>query len=557
MRRVVSEQKRRGIYDGFRGHIAKAVDATVGLVAPRLAHEWRRARVRSEALLAFEAARVGRLNPAQSSSSADGEILRDLPQLRAQSRNLVQNDAHASSAVAVLCEAVVGDGIRPQSAAQAKDTQLSEAEVLTWRQECDAEWKRWVEHADASEFGTFYDMQDLALRHLIVDGELLGHAVIRDGEVRAEMIDPDRLESPNRFDTVNIRGGIELGPEGQRVAFHVLQQHPADVHLFGAKSSWNPDRIEAKLGLYSIVQHGLRRTQSGQTRGVPWFAPGIEYLRHLHHYLSSELIAARAASNYALFIKRSVSDVDQDIAPVQGQEDAGRSMDYHEFLEPGTVEYLNEGEEPVAFNPNRPGSAFTPFVERMLRAIAITVGLSYEVMTKDIGRMNLSSARAMFRECHKNYDRARTLLNRAFNKPWWRNVILAGVAAGRIRAPRGFLDRIDAFLECRWVAPTYGFVDPVTDVQGSRAAVENNLSTPQEEAARYGQDAERVLEERARFYARAAELERQYQLSPGTLTQEAPQRVESASSTNAPEGDAQDAQDTTEDQEETDGTDGE
>lgn len=558
MRRVVKADKRRGIYEGLGGQVARVIDAAVGMVAPRLAHDWRRARVRSEALLAFEAARVSRLNPAQSTSSADGEILNSLPQLRAQSRQLVQNDGHAESAVSILCEAIVGDGIRPQSIATPKETGLSEAEAMAWREACNTEWKRWAPTADASEFGTFYDLQDLALRHLIVDGDFFGHTV-RDqvGNVWAELIDPDRVESPNRFDTATIRGGVELGERGERVAFHVLESHPDDMLMFQAKGSWTPKPIAAKDGLFSMVQHGLRRRRAGQTRGVPWFAPGIEYLRHLHHYLSSELIAARAASNYALFIKRNVSELDQDILPVQGQEDAGSTADFHEMLEPGTIEYLNEGEEPVPFSPNRPGSSFPAFVERMLRAISITVGLSYEVLSKDLGRMNLSSARAMFRELHKNYDRGRALLNRSFNEPWWRNVILAAVATGRIQAPRRFLDRLDAFLAVRWVAPAYGFVDPVTDVQGSRAAVEANLSTPQEESARYGHDLEHVLVERARYYQRAAELEREHGLEPGTLTKESPEQVESKSTAVAPTGEAESSpQDTTEDTEENNGTSG-
>ena len=284
MKRATSQLPRKGIYDGVRGRLAKAVDAAVGLVAPRLAHEWRRARVRSEALLAFEAARISRLNPSQSSSSADGEILADLPQLRAQCRQLVQNDGHAASAIAILCEAIVGDGIRPQSVATAKGTGLSDAELLAWREACNAEWARWAEQADATQFGTFYDLQDLALRHLIVDGECFGHTVMdRAGDVWAELLDPDRIESPGRFDTATIRGGVELGERGERVAFHVLDHHPDDMLLYGAKGSWNPTRIAAKDGRFSMMQHGLRRQRAGQTRGVPWLAPGIECLRHLHH----------------------------------------------------------------------------------------------------------------------------------------------------------------------------------------------------------------------------------------------------------------------------------
>jgi capsid protein len=110
------------------------------------------------------------------------------------------------------------------------------------------------------------------------------------------------------------------------------------------------------------------------------------------------MIAARAASNFAMFIKRTATTEDPDIFPVRGTSQA-TEREYHQELEPGIIEYLNEGEEPVEFAPNRPGTAFDPFVMRMLRSIAASTGLSYEIVARDFGRMNLSSARAMLREC--------------------------------------------------------------------------------------------------------------------------------------------------------------
>jgi capsid protein len=103
------------------------------------------------------------------------------------------------------------------------------------------------------------------------------------------------------------------------------------------------------------------------------------------------------------------------------------------------------------------------------------------------------------------------------------------VASGRIAAPAGFLDDPQPFLAARWVAPSYGMVDPGSDVAAAKAACEANLSTPYEEAAKYGADAEQILLARARFLARAAEIEREFGLEPGTLTKESPMRTETTS----------------------------
>lgn len=516
-KRIKNARPRRPIYSGVSGRMARLVDTVVGVVMPGIAHRMRQARVRNEALLAYEAARIDRLNPSASSSSADSDVLPDLKRLRDLSRALVRDDAHLASAVAVIVENVVGEGVRPQSTCTPEATGLSPEACEEWRRACEAEWERWAEHeADATEQGTFYDLQALALRSMIVDGDAIGHLVMGgDNLVRCELIDADRLESPGMVDTDAIRGGVELGPHGEQVAFHILPKHPDDYFL-GAAVIANPVRVPAESGDLSVVQHHYRRQRPGQTRGVPLVAACMLVARHLHHYFESELVAARAASNYAMFIKRAISTTDQDVFPVQDSESA-TGQDYLQELEAGTIEYLNEGEEPVAFNPNRPGTAFAPFVERLLRAIAASMGIAYEVLAKDFGRMNLSSARAVLRECRRGFDMMRRGLVRQFCAPWWANVIRMGIQAGRLTPPGRFLDDPTPFLACRWVEPSYGMVDPVTDVEGSVAAIAANLSTPYDEAARQGLDAEQVLRERARFAVAARRIEEENDLPPGTL----------------------------------------
>jgi len=511
---------RRPIYNGVSGRIARAVDAAVGLIAPGTAHRMQLSRMKSSALIAYESAQITRTNPATQTASADGEVLNDLPRLRELSRTMVRDDAHAASTLNILEEAIVGDGITPQAMCKPEDSGMTPDQCSEWDAACMNEWTRWAkQEADATEVGTFYDIQSLALRSWLQDGDAFGHVVIGgDGLLRVEMIDADRVESPRSFDTFDIRGGIELGPHSERVALYVLPHHPADSFP-GQNWAADPVRIPFVNGQTSMVQHVFKRTRPGQTRGVPVFTPSLLYTRHLHHYLDSELIAARAASNFALFIKRGVSSTDADIMPVQDTEESS-GVEYHEQLEAGTIEYLNEGEEPVPFNPNRPGGSFDPFVTRILRATSASCGLSYEHVARDFGRMNLSSARALLRETRRGFDLTRQRFNHQFNRPHYHNVIRAAVAAGRLTPPsrKDYLNNTEAFLAHRWVPPAYAMMDPKTDVEASTMAVAANLATPFDEAARQGLDAEQVLRERARFIQRSYEVEDEFDLPRGTLT---------------------------------------
>lgn len=516
---IRARQQRTGIYQGITGKLKRAVDAAVGLVLPSVAHNMAKARMRTQALLAYEAAKVSRTSPHVPVQSADAEVLPDLERLRAAARQMTRDDAHASSAARLDEENIVGEGVRARACCTPEETGLTPDQCKAWNSALDSHFNAWADNdADATGHGTFYDLQRLVVRTRKVDGECLSHTVMGgDGMVACEMIDVDRLDSPNLIDTDRLRGGVEVDARGRPVAYHVFVRHPKESHIVGPMSR-TMERLPAESGGLSIVQHVFRRERPAQTRGVPDLASSLTYLRHLHHYWNSELIAARTAGSYAMFIKRQVSATDPDLLPVQEAE-AGQTLNYHETIEPGTIAYLNEGEEPVPYAPNRPGTAFDPFSERILRAVAAANGLSYEVLARDFTGLSFSSARAMLLEMRRRFDTDRAMLNRQFCTPWWRNVALAGIAAGRLKPPTNrYLDNLDAFLRVQWIPPAYGWVDPTKEIEASTMAVQANLSSPYHEAARSGLDAEQILQLRGTFLARAAEVEKQHGLAPGSLS---------------------------------------
>lgn len=508
------EARKRAMYDGVAGAVGKLVDSAVGMFAPGTALEMRKSRLRAASLMSYEAARSGRTSPNVSSGSADAESIPDLQILRDRSRAMTRDDAHTAAAVRVLEENVVGKGLVPQSLCTAESTGMTPEECNDWNRQCEAWFGEWCERqADATRYGTFADLQRIVTRSLMVEGEGLGHAATKGSLLVCELIDPDRLQSPNWSDTDRLRGGVEVDEFGAPTRYHVLPQHPADL-AFGATRSIVPMPLLAAENGYSLVQHVFRRDRAGQTRGVPWLAPALPFINHLHDYLDSEQIAARANSKVAMFVRRPASTADLDIQVGSG----GDESNFLQTLKAGTIEYLEEGEEIQPFMPNRPGTQFDSFVTRILRAIWASQGLAYELVAKDFGGMNYSSARSMLLECRRGFDGTRMLLIRKFCRPWWENVIRNGIAIGRLAAPVGFADNPEAYLAARWIAPSYGWVDPVKEIEASSAAVAANLSTPYDEASRAGHDAEQVLRDRARFLQLAGQVEIEFGIDKGSLT---------------------------------------
>tara|TARA_R110000796_G_scaffold229663_1_gene347048 strand:+ start:5623 stop:7329 length:1707 start_codon:yes stop_codon:yes gene_type:complete len=513
---MIGVRPREPIYNGFGGTLAKAVDSFVGLFAPGLAHGMQKRRIQSSALLAFEAAKVDRMMPKESLASADGEVLDSLPTMRARSRRHERDDGHIAGAVSVYVDAVVGDGIKPQCATTTKETGRGETVIRKWREACQNYFEDWSANmADSTREGSFYDLQALVARTRKIDGECFTHSVVGNGIMAIEVIDSDRVANPNmKKDTPNLRSGVEIDSKGMAVGYHIAEMHPDDAD-FGATVPYT--RVSPWDGDLSVVQHCKRKGRAGQTRGIPDGASSAQYLEHLHHYLKSEIVGARAAANYAMFIKKSVSATDADIIPVDVSSEGGLDQEYHENLEAGTIAYLNEGEEPFAFNPNRPGAG-DAFVIRILRAVSASHGMSYERMCRNWGGMNYTSMRGQLKEEERGFNRDRGLMNRQFNTPWWRNVIRHGIQTGKLVPPPSYLDNPEPWLKVIWIAPPQGMVDPTKEIAASTAAIEANLSTPWHEAGRSGLDPEEILERKAAFLARAAELEAQYKLAPGSLT---------------------------------------
>lgn len=506
--------------------VARLLDVVANTVAPTwgVARATARARLdasaRRSTSLRYDAARSDRTRRRAVAGSADGDLLPDLEVLRRKSRDLVRDDAHASAAVAVKLENVVGAGLKVQADVRADLAGISQQQADDYNNQAERIWQRWAsDHCDATECSDFDEMTRQVYRARLLDGEAFVHRVAvpgREISTSWELIDPDRIGDDMRSTTDNVRGGIEFGSRGQPVAYYVSPFHADEARTQNIGAN-KPERIARKTEDWHNLLHVFRRLRPGQTRGEPLIVPAMPLFEHLHHYLDSEIIAARANSCIALYVERPVDPIgDPDITQeIAAAGDAGSQ--WHETIEPGTIEYLNAGEKISPYMPNRPGTTFDPFVVRVLRAICAALGLPYEMVVKDFGGMNYSSARVSLLEARRGFELEQSLLISQWLRPVWRTVMQEAIAAGLLPQFPQAVENPEPFLAARWIRPAWGWVDPVKEAEASRVAIVNNLSTPDREAARAGMDAEEVLRARARHMVRARDIEQANDLPPGSL----------------------------------------
>lgn len=440
--------------------------------------------------------------------SADSDLLFDLPKLRERSRDLVRNDPHAAGLAITHGANVVGTGILPQCRIDGDSLGLSAEMVEDLQRAAEAEFWEWSSCADASGKLDFAELQLLIDSQMFENGEvfLLRRMIERPHKRYAfcwQVIEADRVDSPIGMKSdKTIRSGIRLDENGEPVEYYIRKTHPGDIILGEVTTPFEYQAVPARDEFGNLnVLHLYNTRRPGQSRGVPFMAPALEIFKDLASYIEAEVIAARVAACFAVFVKTSDPER-MGAARSTSMNSSGQRL---EALEPGIIEYLSENEDITTANPGRPNVNFDPFVERILRAIGVSLGLPYELVAKDFSKTNYSSARASLLEGWRYFTMRRDWLARKFCQPTWDFVQEESFL-------RGYVDYGDFYGNrrlmngVRWIGAKRGWIDPVKEIDASTKSMAAGISTLSDEAAAQGGDWEENLEQLAREKLKRQEL---------------------------------------------------
>lgn len=502
--------------------LARGIDSAIGVVSPRWQLQRHLARD-AAARLAYRGASTDRHRADwnTSSGSADAELLWDLPRLRDRSRDLVQNDATAAGIIDAFITNVVGSGIRPQSRIDTASLRrpISDEQADEFQESAERVFTRWGRYSDAQHrLTSFWEIEALALRAVLVDGDVFAMPLrigrrSADGRRRpyslaVQLIEAERVSTPAGINQINpttgfeIRDGVEINKLGQPVGYWVRKTHPGDKFSTVAQME-QYDRVKAynsATGLPNIL-HVYRELRPGQTRGAPLSSPVQTLFKDHSDYMEAELVAARVSACYSAFVTKS------DPYSALIAKDANTKGQRLEDLEPGIVEYLAPGESISFGNPQRPGNTFAPFVEQIQRNIGASLGLPYEVVTKNYSRTNFSSARAALLDARRTFRGMQDWLAAQFCQPLYELLIDEAFSRRELPTVANFLfaRNRDAWTAARWIGPGYGYVRPDQEVKASLEAIKGGLSTLSDECAALGRDWQDVQDQLARETKRAAE----------------------------------------------------
>lgn len=435
---------------------------------------------------------------------------RSLSQARAG--DLTANDWAASSAINAIATNAVGTGLKPQSRINAKRLGISRDDALELQDNIEAIWNAWTPTAHASGGLHFEDLQFLGLRTLLKYGELLHLPVMRVTpapfsplSLTVQDVSPTRLRTPaDRNNDPAIYDGIELSPTGQPLAYWLATPPSSARYLDTAVlTSASFTRIPARIGHRQGCFHLFRALDDEQKRGTPVLSSGLNLFRHLSDAVDHELLAQVITASMTMFVEQA----DAALLPpyVQEQQSQDGEKIYHQAVEPGTILYGNKNEKPHMLEAGRPSPNFASFCELIMRAMAASVDMPYEVLSKDFSKTNYSSARAALLEAWRVFLLYRSWLTRHYCQPIYNMVIEEAWLRGLLTLPAGapdFYDAIAAYTNALWIGPSRGYVDPVKEINATVTALDNRLMTYSEAIAERGRDFDEVMDEREEEEAR-------------------------------------------------------
>lgn len=472
--------------------IASLIDGAIATIAPQTALKRTAARQKMKILnsgygnYGANTTKKSLLGWNYAGGSWREDISDNLPTLRQRSRDLYMGVPIGRGAVNTMRTNVVGRGLMLKPTIDAEALGMKPDKVQQLEKKIAREWALWAESPDCdmSRLDNFYELQQLAFLNWLASGDTLALLPVKPRinqpyDLRVQLIEADRLSSPNNFDTYDnqIVGGVEVAPDGEVVAYHFSKHHP----LSYANEYMEWQRVEAygkRTGRRNVL-HLMCRERIDQRRGVPFLAPVIEALKQLGRYTDAELVAAVVSGMFTVFIEQQEEGEGAAIGSAIPEDEEIDTEDETTLeLAPGAILELGSGEKAHDINPGRPNTAFNGFIEAICQQIGAALEIPYELLVKRFNS-SYSASRAALEEAWKMFKMYRTWLANDFCQPIYEEWMAEAVAKGRIKAPGFFADPIrhKAYCKAQWNGPARGLLNPVQEVSAAVTRVENGFST--------------------------------------------------------------------------------
>ena len=436
------------------------------------------------------------------SKSPHEDISENLETLRERSRDLYAGGAPLGrGAIDRVVLNALGAGLKLNVRIDPYRLLMDEEQAAQWASHVEGEFDFWASsrHSDFNEELTFYELQVLALKSILLDGEVL--AVLRHERnpsspytLNIQLIEAERLSNPHGAMKPLLDEGVQLDEWGRVTGYWIANRNP-NAELPGqVRTEW------VFLPKSEEVLHLFPRERIAQHRGVPFLAPVLETLKQLSRYTDAELMAAVVSGMYAVFFEHAPRDDgmsygEEDYASDEGYGETAGLEGLSTEMMYGSVMDLPEGVKATSISPGRPNQNFNLFIESLAHQIGGALGIPQELLFLHF-TASYSASRGALLEAWKLFKYWRAWFAEGFCQRVYEAWLDEAVRLGRVEAPlwgKDFAAR-SCYSWAEWVGPSQGQLDPTKEVAAAVERINNNLSTYQRETGELtGEDWDLVM----------------------------------------------------------------
>ncbi|WP_406720714.1 phage portal protein [Thioclava litoralis] len=455
------------------------LDRMIGYLAPEAGLARMVARQRLGMLMHYDAAsrssRTSSWHGSASSADRAGMAQGARARLRGVTRDFVRNRPYAARGISVITGNVVGTGIIPSVKAGADRTRMKAEEIVLGH----------LGSTDLDAMGVLHlaGLQRAAMNAVVEDGEVLVRRRWRQGAQARRLKLPfqiELLETDYLCPWVTSHGdnevidGLEIGPEGRVVAYHLFRQHPGTA---STRTDLSVIRVPAE-----DILHIRRIDRPGQLRGISWFAPVLLTLGDLSDYQEGEILKQKMAALMAGFIEREDNDGPASSSDAEEEAEAmGLSN-----VAPGTLTELPPGTK-ISWSTPPKVDGYDLFMRQTLAAVAMGLGITYEALAGDLSHVNFSSGRMGRMEMDRNVE------------TWQQQVMIGQLCEGlgrwTLEAWQMAFLRAPGFT-LGWTAPRRPVIDPTREIPAKIREIEAGLTSRQRAQREMGLDPAVIRRER-------------------------------------------------------------
>jgi lambda family phage portal protein len=316
------------------------------------------------------------------------------------------------------------------------------------------------------------------VRCLVTHGESFTRLLTTSrGELRLQLLNPEQIDPALNRELeggARIVAGVELGSNGERLAYHVRPESP---------DQWITTIAPAVRVSADDVLHVYEPRNPGQTRGMSWFAPVATRLLELDSVEDAAIMKAKTTALLAGFIR-----------DLEGGSAADDLASGELSLEPGTLRRLPPGQD-ITFSPTSDMSGLNDFLKHMARTIGSGVGVPYELLTGDLSGVNYSSAKLGLEAFKRRCLAIRaSLLGTRLLDPIWRRFATLEVLSGRLSVP-DFARDPESYFAATWMFPGWPALDPYREAAADVVLMRAGVRSRDEVVSSRGRDVAEVTAE--------------------------------------------------------------